>query len=122
MTTPAMSRKPAENRQICKYEDMNLADQNGLINVALLLPSYIHIFIFIKFMKFFQCVEPNPNFIATSYAVISAAAKPAHGLPGDNVGKRVVEHPVEITSYSPTNEPSNRAFGRRRSALKGMSQ
>lgn len=122
MTTPRMNRKPAENCEICKYEDMNLGGQSAPINGDRVLPSYLHIFIFNQFITYFQWVEPNPKFIATSYAVISAAAKPAHGLPGDNVGKGIVAYPIETMSYSSANELLNRALGRRRSPLKGATQ
>lgn len=115
MTWPAMSLKPAVNREICKYEDMNLEEKSGSINVFRCPSSYIHIFIFIQFITYFQWVESNLKFIATSYAVISAAVKPAHGLPGGNVGKGIVAYPIETTPYYPKDELLSRALGRRRS-------
>lgn len=122
MTMATMARKAAEISQISNMADMDEGIKGGVDKPPLILPSYHSYFISNQFITYFQCVEENRSCIATSYAAIPATVEPAHGLPGDNVGKGIVAYPIEITSYYPTNEPLNRALGRRRSPLKGLSK
>lgn len=116
-----MTLKPAQNSQIWINERMEGRDG---------APPKVHS-ICNPFISSFLHTRIENSAITACYGIFrfhtvfilahTGEREPAHGLPGDKVGKGAVAYLIETTFNSTTNELLNRALGRRRSPLKRSS-
>lgn len=98
MTTLHMSRKPAENCEICRYEDMNWKDQrssNQTANGYLFISSYIHIYIN---LIVFSVTYSN----STIHSALIASISPADAPPA--------RHAAEMWAWRTHHPPLNIAI------------